>query len=302
MNASADFDPIVAAVLARIEPSVAIEADEILRRARAATPGARRGMRRRAFMLAAAAALVLAGAALAAHRLGLLPWLEADEPGTAHFVIDTKHRFTGPVPDVVYCPSLKGPEFSCKAAPVGHDSHQYNIPLRVGRPRFTTRAAVLALAVGYERHHQPSLARRLRSQARAVPSEFFRRYAVLATLQAWAVVYDLPGPNGQSVLVVPPKEVPTWIVCSKRQSEELRCRDLAGSGAVPLGAAVYSAFPGFKNGRINSSWPRARRGPRADYVPRALAEHIWGRKLRPAEVRLISTLHGIGWHYGPEVH
>ncbi len=115
------------------------------------------------------------------------------------------------------------------------------------------------------------------------------------------MVYDVPTPDGRGALVVPPKDVPTWIVCSQRVSEGLRCRALTGATAVPLGGAVYAAFPGFKGGQINSSWPRARLGPRADHVPRALAEHIWGRRLRPAEIRLISTLHGIGWHYGPQV-
>jgi len=123
------------------------------------------------------------------------------------------------------------------------------------------------LAASFERRHQPLIAQRLRSEARGVPERFFPKYAIPATLQTWAVVYDVPTPDGRGALVVPPKDVPTWIVCSQRVSEGLRCRALTGATAVPLGGAVYAAFPGFKGGQINSSWPRARLGPRADHVP-----------------------------------
>jgi len=96
MNARADFDAVVAAALEQIEPRVAVGAEEILQRARAAAPSTRRRLRRRAIAIAVALALVLARAALAAQWFGLLSWLEVDEPGTAHFVIESRRAYAGP--------------------------------------------------------------------------------------------------------------------------------------------------------------------------------------------------------------
>ena len=294
MTETMNFDPVVAAALERIAPQPAVEADEVLRRARAAALR-QPASRRRLVAFAIVAALVLAGAAVAARAFGLFDWLSSNEPGSAHFVIDTRHRFRGRVPSSVECPSVKGRSFTCFARASEHSLQYIAGPVaRIQKPRNTTRAAVLQVAA-----HAPAwLRRRLRREVRAVPPDFFRKYAVLATLQTWTTVFGLPG-RSQTIYVQPPRDIPTWIVCDARERSGLQCHPLAGAGAVPLGAAIYEPS-GYVDGHWALDWPRAKR-PRSDFVPEQLAEHIWGRKLTPAELRLIGTLSAFGFEPGPRV-
>ncbi len=284
MSARADFDPVVAAALERIAPPVTIDADEVLARARAAretsvVPG---WSRPRAVLLVAAALLVLAGAAYAARELGLLPWLRTSNPTSAAFTVDVSRRYRGPAPNAVLCAPLDKPEFTCRETFSHTAKNPYTAagriraPFKITRVRLTDLLRQGARLRFFPRSELPQLLR----DAREVPNDFFIKIATLASINAFQF-----GPiRIGSVTVVPPKDLPFWIVCLAHDSRALRCRPLATAQEVPVGSPIFMLFPSL-------DWPRAHGKTRALTFPPGLLKHIWGRKLEPAERRLLNALH-----------
>jgi hypothetical protein len=284
MSARADFDPVVAAALDRIAPPVTIDANEVLERARAAreTSVVSGWSRCRAVLLVAAALFVLAGAAYAARELGLLPWLRTSDPASAAFTVDVSRRYHGPAPNVVLCAPLDNPDFNCRETFSHTAKNPYTTlgriraPLKITRGRLTGFLRQLARS----RFFPPSELPQLLRDAREVPSEFFAKVATLQSIDA----YQFGPIKIGSVTVVPPKDLPFWIVCPGHDGRVLRCRPLATAQEVPVGSPIFILFPSL-------DWPRAHGKIRPLTFPPGLLEHIWGRKLEPAERRLVNALH-----------
>jgi hypothetical protein len=284
MSARADFDPVVAAALERIAPPVNIDADEVLARARArgesfVVPG---WSRSRAVLLVAAALFVLAGAAYAARELGLLPWLRTSDPTSAAFTVDVSRRYHGPAPSTVLCAPLDKPEFTCRET-FSHTAK--NLYTTLGRTRapfkFTRGRLTGLLRQGPRlRFFPPAELSQLLRDAREVPNDFFAKVATLQSVDA----YQFGPIKIGSVTVMPPKDVPFWIVCPAHDGRALRCRPLATAQEVPVGSPIFILFPSL-------DWRRAHGKIRPLTFPPGLLEHIWGRKLEPAERRLLNALH-----------
>jgi hypothetical protein len=284
MSTRADFDPVVAAALERIAPPVTIAADELLARARAAreSPVVPGWSRPRAVLLVAAALLAVAGAAYAARELGLLPWLHTSDPTSAAFTVDVSRRYHGPAPNAVLCAPLDKPDFTCRQTFSHTAKNPYTTLGRIRAPFKITRGRLTGLLrQGARRRSFPrSELPRLLRDTREVSSDFFVKVATLESINAFQF-----GPiRIGSVTVVPPKNLPFWIVCLAHDSRALRCRPLATAQEVPVGSPIFMLFPSL-------DWPRAHGKARTLTFPPGLLEHIWGRKLEPAEQRLLNALH-----------
>jgi hypothetical protein len=284
MSVRAECDPVVAAALERIAPPVTIDADQLLALARAAretsvVPG---WSRTRAVLLVATALLVLAGAAYAARELGLLPWLRTSDPYGAAFTVDVSRRYHGPAPNAVLCAPLDKPEFTCRETFSHTVKNPYTTLGRIRAPFKITRERLASLLrqLARVRFIQRSELSQLLRDAREVPSDFFAKVATLQSINA----YQFGPIKIDSVTVVPPKDLPFWIVCPAHDGRALRCRPLATAQEVPVGSPIFTLFPSL-------DWPRAHGKPRALTVPPGLIEHIWGRRLKPSERRLLNALH-----------
>lgn len=284
MNPEAAFDPFVATALERIAPPAAIDADEMLARARAArsvTSGSAWSLQR--FVLVAAVALLLlAGAAYAAHTVGLLPWLRTSDRTSAAFTVDVARRYHGPAPNTIVCAHLDKPEFTCRETFSHTAKDAYYAPSRIRAPYVITRSrlADLLRQGARLRFVQRSELPQLLRDARDAPNDFFVN---LATLQSIRIFQAGPVKIG-SVTVVPPKDIPFWIVCTDHDGPTLQCGPLSLAQGVPVGSPTYLLFPSL-------DWPRAIGKPGSDIRPPGLIEHIWSRRLRPSETRLLKALH-----------
>jgi hypothetical protein len=226
------------------------------------------------------AVLVLAtGAALAATGFNLLDWIRSDNPSEATFSIDRNRVFSGPVPESLSCAAASDEgTFPCT---LGRDGPWvYVFYNRVeAQPEFT-REAALAAATDAERAGTIShdLAEQVRADLNAVEDEFFRKIDLLRTVTMISSPHEVrPG-----VLLVPPADVPQFVTCEGADASTYECRKLASS-VVPVGAPIYGLVE-------NDEWVEQafeREGPR-DVAP--LFEGLFGRRLTPAEERLIIIL------------
>jgi hypothetical protein len=293
------FDPIVADALEQIAPQVEADPDEILRGARARAAAGRPAGHRatRTAILVFATAAILAGAALAARQLDLLPWLKTNNPSSALYSVDPHHRFRGPVPSYVRCPAAgRSATFACTATAGSNPTlgslppRVYGLSQRIAAEPTLTRAFILAAVKRAEAKGWVSRTRaeRIRKDALGVGDRFYAFLNLLVTIQGTASSPGIEQDLGHGpVYLVPPAGVPQWIVCAQRLNAALGCRNLAESVNVPVGAAVYDLAPG-------TDWRRVARLPRdrglRSALTRSLIRHLLGRDLMPVELRLLIDL------------
>ena len=92
---NAPYDPVVADALGRIAPDVDADPELLLRRAKQARGPRRRSWLVRGGVLAFAGIVVAGGAAVAATKLDLVPWLKTKSNSNIRFSIDPHYRLLG---------------------------------------------------------------------------------------------------------------------------------------------------------------------------------------------------------------
>lgn len=229
----------------------------------------------------AAAIFLLAGAALAADRLGLFDWLRSSNPGEARFSIDGTKTVSWPAPDRIACAEPSGAELSCSAGRSGvrvYDSYGRVEPL----PEVTRERVLAGLAQSEEAGIvTQARADQIRGLVDRVADDFFANVEVLFALRSVASPRQVrPG-----VYRVPPAGVPQFVICRPNGSA-FRCGDLAAAADVPVGAPIYGL-------RESPDWVELRVSPEATDVD-ALVASIWGRPLTPAEEQLLIVFSTVG--------
>lgn len=224
----------------------------------------------------ALAVLLLAGAAVAATGYTLFDWLHSGAPGEARFSLDATRTVSWPAPDALACEDPGVGQFVCSPGRSGH--WVYDVFGRVESQTITREAALAGLAkteqAGGVSHEQ---ADRIRAEIAAVSDEFFEKLNLLHTFTSIASPHEVrPG-----VIRVPPGDVPQFVVC-RPDGDEFLCTELAASADVPVGAPFYGL-------RETQDWveePYRQEPPN----PAAIFRSVFGRKLTPAEERLLLTI------------
>lgn len=292
---NAPYDPVVADALGRIAPEVDADPELLLRRAKQARGPRRRSWLVRGGVLAFAGIVVAGGAAVAATKLDLVPWLKTKSNSNIRFSIDPHRRYRGPAPAEVRCPGARSAVFTCRPVAVLDgprlaSPHTYRLAERIlAQPRLTRTYVLTQLDAAEERGAVPPLlARRIRLDAEAVSNDFFAKLNVVASVQSigTGLVEVEPGAGRRAVVLLPPKDQPVIVACSSSASSGLTCRDLAAAQGVPIGAPVYMLEP-------SKDWPHALRQPKLSVpAPAGLVQQVFGRPLRPTERRLLFELAG----------
>jgi hypothetical protein len=289
---SSAHDPIVARALDQLVPSVESDPDETLRRARSAAQALKR--RRvvrlgRAAVLAFAAVALLTGAALAASRFDVLPFIDRSDRSSASYSVDNSRTYSGPAPRVLLCPDARHGSFNCSVGTLKAGSHRaYLMEMRVEpTPKLTREGLLHALAAAEKKGKvDHAAADRFRRDLAAVSDDFLTVWNLAAsgaTVLGGTQVSGQPGfgrvpPPGFEL--VPPAGVPMAAAC-QAEDDAFRCQDLASSRGVPVGTPLYRL-------RSSSDWVAIPREPQRRPVDfDLLFRAVVGRDMTPAEVRLV---------------
>src|SRR5439155_360698 len=197
---------------------------------KAGRAGGRRARRTRGRVLAFAGIVVAGGAAVAATKLDLVPWLKTKSNSNIRFSIDPHRRYRGPAPAEVRCPGARSAVFTCRPVAVLDGTrlaspHTYRLAERIqAQPRLTRTYVLTQLDAAEERGAVPPLlARRIRLDAEAVSNDFFAKLNVVASVQSIGTgpVEVEPGPGRRAVVLLPPKDQPVIVACSSSASSGL---------------------------------------------------------------------------------
>ena len=193
-------------------------------------------------------------------------------PGTAMYLANPNaHARTATIGQVNCAPA--GADYLCGPRLRGRPYTNEGPITDPNPPSLFTRSSMLshlnqALANG---EISASMARRLTLEIDAAPESFFTELQSISGYGSLSGGTD-EGPHAR----VPPPGVPSYLAC-QQAGIELRCQDLNGDQAVPVGTAVYSADP-------TSDW---RPAPPQRAEPSVAA---FMRSLTPAELRLYRDL------------
>jgi len=186
---TADLDPIVAGALDRLVGDVDADPDVVLRRTRVAADGLRtRGAARirRTAVLAIAAFALLAGAAFAASRFDVFPWLDRSNRSSATFSIDLSRAYRGAAPEILVCPSAGAGSFTCSEGTFATSSRRaYTRAERVeAQPELTRSSLERGLATSERKGSvDPATAQRLRRELDAVDDRFFSALQLMSGIE-----------------------------------------------------------------------------------------------------------------------
>jgi hypothetical protein len=229
-------DPFVARALELLVPPQDGDADELISRARADAVRRRTARRRRRWVagLVFAALALLTGAAIAASRLDLLPFLQTHDRNTVRFSVDQRRTYRGGSPTVLSCASAGTGTFACTpTSAVPGSLRTYLLVTHAATSPELTRAGMLArLDAAEQRGASRALVQRVRADLAGVSDAFIRSLNVIVSIETIAA--DQP---------VPPAHVPTWVVCAPQRSRTFGCRNLAASASVPVGTPIYRLRP-----------------------------------------------------------
>ncbi|HKC78013.1 MAG TPA: hypothetical protein VKB70_06480 [Gaiellaceae bacterium] len=295
-------DPVVGRALDLLVPEFDLAPDELLFAAHggaARVRGARR-RRRTAVVIAFAALLLFAGAAIAADRAGLLPFMHTNDRDSARFSISPTHVYRGAAPLALSCPGAKNGSFTCHVSGVmAPGNRNYELGENVAKqPPLTRRSMLQSLDKAQAEGADPARVARVRDDLANVGDDFIRALAVLTEIET----VGGPGQSNASSGTerVPPRGVPAWVACRELTLATFRCRPLAGRRGVAAGTPLYYLQP-------SHAW-RTITKPPADN-PNAFwteLERQLGRKANAAETRFFvdlatvaATSSGGSGSYGP---
>jgi hypothetical protein len=286
----ADRDPFVAQALDLLVPDLDFDPDTLLSGAHARAAGLRGSRRRRRTVVAVAFAVLLlfAGAAIAADRFDLLPFLHTNDKNSARFAVSPKGAYQDAAPVALTCPGAGQGTFACNVTgAMTPGTRNYQLGTRVDKvPSLTRQTMNAALDKAAANGGDPAQIARARSDLAAVGDDFIRALNVMIRIQT---VSSSSGPNANGTERVPPRGVPAWVACREVTLTTSRCRPLAALVGVKTGTPLYSLQP-------SKDWRTVQAPPSDPQDIGALMEKLLGRKPTAAEERLFVDLATVGGH------
>lgn len=284
----ADRDPFVAQALDLLVPELDFDPDTLLSgaHARAASLRGARHRRRTIFAVAFAVLLLFAGAAIAASKYDLLPFLHTNDKNSARFTISPRGTYTGAAPVGLTCPGARHGTFACNATgAMTQGTRNYQLGWRVDKvPSLTRQSMNASLDKAAAAGADPAQIARVRSDLAAVGDDFIRALNVMVRIQT---VSSSSGPNTNGTERVPPRGVPAWVACRGVMLTTFRCRPLAALVGVKTGTPLYSLQP-------SKDWRTVQAPPSDQQDIEALMENVLGRKPTAAEERFFVDLATVG--------
>jgi hypothetical protein len=276
-----DKDPVVARALELLVPPQSGGAEELLARARADAARRHSARRRRRWVagLAFAALALLTGAAIAASKLNLLPFLQSHDRNTARFSVDQGRTYRGGSPNTLTCASTGTGEFACTRTAATPRIRTYLLVTHAAASPELTRAGMLArLAAADKRGASRALVQRVRADLAGVSDDFIRSLNLIVSIETIAADQSVPGHPGLEL--VPPAHVPTWVVCAPRSARTFGCRNLAAIASVPVGTPIYRLRP-------SKDWHTVARPQGQPFEIDRLLDAVLGRQPTEPEIRLL---------------
>jgi len=274
-------DPMVGQALDLLVPDFAVDADELLAAAHAGAVRVRARRRRRQIVavIAFAALLLFAGAAIAADKYDLLPFLHTSDRNTARFSVSPTHKYRGAAPLALTCPSAHAGSFTCNVTgPMAPGTRLFQRGMRTDEVPLLTRQSMLdALDKAQADGADPAQVARARSDLAAVGDDFIRALGVVSQIET--VSGGGGGSTGSSGTErVPPPGVPSWTACRELTLTVYRCRPLAALTGVASGTPLYFL-------QASKDWRTVQAPPtqRSDFG--IVLERALGRKPNEAETR-----------------
>jgi hypothetical protein len=273
-------DPMVGRALDLLVPGFAVDPDELLAAAYAgaATARATRRRRRTVAVVAFAALLLFAGAAIAADRAGLLPFLHTNDRNSARFSVAPSRTYHGAAPLALACPGAKTGSFTCHVSGViAPGNRNYQLGMSTDKEPPLTRQSLLdSLDKAQAEGADPAQVARVRSDLANVGDDFIRALAVFTRIETVSSGSGSGGPSGTER--VPPRGVPAWAACREVTLTTFRCRPLAALVGVAGGTPLYDLQP-------SRDWRRVQAPPPDQYDIGLQLEHLLGRRATAAETR-----------------
>jgi hypothetical protein len=280
-------DPMVGQALDLLVPDFAVDPDELLSVAYAGAAGVRATRRRRrtVAVVAFAALLLFAGAAVAADRYDLLPFLHTNDRNSARFSVSPTRTYHGAAPLALTCPGAKSGSFVCHVSGVmARGDRNYALSLSTDKVPLLTRQGMLdSLDKAQAEGADPDQIARTRSDLAAVGDDFIRALAVLSRIET------VGGPSSTSSGTerVPPPRVPAWAACRELNLATFRCRPLAALVGVATGTPLYYLQP-------SRDWRRVKAPPSRPSDFERLLEQLLGRKPNADETRFFIDFATVG--------
>jgi hypothetical protein len=241
----ADQDPFVGRALDLFVPHFDATPDELLLASQTGAARIRGARRRRqtALVVAFAALLLFAGAAFAAQKYDLLPFLHTNDRNSARFAVSPTRTYHGAAPTALTCPDAREGRFVCQVSgPLAGGRRTYQLGQRTNKvPLFTRHSMLAALDHAEAQGADPSQVARVRSDLADVGDSFIHALAVLSRFQT---VGGSGGSTSQpGTERVPPHGVPSWTACREVTLTTYRCRPLAALVGVASGTPLYYLQP-----------------------------------------------------------
>ena len=277
----ADKDPVVAAALDLLVPRLNADAEELLVRARAEAGRLRAARRRRRWVagLAFAVLALLTGAAIAASKLNLLPFLQTHERNSVRYSVDQTRVYRGASPAALDCPSAGTGQFVCTRTGSTPGTRTYLLATHAVAQPSLTRAGMLAqLAAAEHTGVSRQRVQRVRMDLARVSDQFIHSLNLIVSIET--ISTDQPVPGHPDLELVPLANVPMWVVCEQESSRAFGCRNLAASANVPVETPIYRLQP-------SKDWHTVARTPGQPFDIGRLVETILGRQPTNDETRLL---------------
>jgi len=271
-------DPMVGRALDLLVPELDVTPDELLLAAHAGATRLRAVRRRRqtVAVVAFAALLLFAGAAVAAKKYDLLPFLHTSDRNSARFSVSPSRTYHGAAVLALTCPGAKQGRFVCHvSSPLAGGTRIYELGMRTDKVPLLTRQSMLA-SLEHAQGVDPAQVAKVRADLADVGDDFIRALAILARIETVSGSSGSSGPSGTER--VPPRGVPAWAACSEVTLATFRCRPLAALTGVASGTPLYRLQP-------SSGWRRVKAPGSQPSDFALMLERLLGRKPTAAETR-----------------
>jgi hypothetical protein len=276
---TAGKDPMIGRALDLLVPEFDDAPDGLLFAAQTGATRLRAVRRRRqtVAVVAFAALLLFAGAAVAAKKYDLLPFLHTSDRNSARFSVSPSRTYHGAAALALTCPGANGRGgFVCHvSSPLAGDTRNYELGMRTDKVPLLTRQSMLA-SLEHAQGVDPAQVAKVRSDLAGVGDDFIRALAILARIDTVSGGSGSSGPTGTER--VPPRGVPAWAACHEVTLATFRCRPLAALRGVASGTPLYRLQP-------SRDWRRVKAPDSQPSDFGLVLERLLGRKPTAAETR-----------------
>jgi hypothetical protein len=253
-------DPMIGRALDVLVPDFDVDPDGVLRAAHAGAASLRATRRRRRTVaaIAFAALLLFAGAAFAAKKYDLLPFLHTNDKNSARFFNTPGPTYHGAAPLALACPGARTGRFICHVTgPLAGGTRLYELGMRTDKEPLLTRQSMLN-SLEHAQGVDPSQVAKVKSDLAAVDDDFIR-----AQPMAQAAAPDRRAQRSGAPPRVPRRCSPhTASACGQGAAPPSLSRSRAGCPAdwlVPVCASIASR---------STSAPNVARSTCTSIVPR----------------------------------